>query len=50
MCGYDPLYWYEWELDRQYEAFQAGYDSYEDYYNAKQDDLQNDAYDRYANK
>lgn len=31
MCGYDPLEWYEKELDNQYLAQQAGFDSYEEY-------------------
>ena len=48
MCGYDPFWFYNLQLDRQYEAEQAGYDNYEDYYNARQDDLMNDECDRYA--
>lgn len=34
MCGYDPFYWYDWELERQAKAYQAGYDTYEEYYDA----------------
>ena len=46
MCGYDPFYWYDWELDRQYEAFEHGFDNYEDYYNSIQAELDNDIFDR----
>ena len=33
MCGYDPLYWYEWEIDRQALANDHGFDTYEEYIN-----------------
>lgn len=41
MCGYDPFAWYEEQLDREYEAQQAGYNSYEEYYDAMQDYKEN---------
>lgn len=47
MCGYDPFYWYELQLDREYEAFQAGFDNYEDYYTAIEDVKGNDDFDRW---
>ena len=50
MCGYDPFQWYEDELDRDYEAYLHGYDNYEDYYNAMQDDLGNREYDEWKDK
>ena len=46
MCGYDPFYWYDWELDRQYEAFEHGFDNYEDYYNYIHNGIDNDIFDR----
>ena len=31
MCGYDPFYWYDWELDREC-AERFGFDNLQDYY------------------
>lgn len=31
MCGYDPFYWYDWELDREC-AERFGFDNLKDYY------------------
>ncbi len=45
MCGYDPLEEYEKELDRKYKAFEAGYDSYEEYDLAMQDYIGNLMFD-----
>lgn len=50
MCGYDPFYWYELELDRQYIAEQNGYDNYEDYITDLKDDIGNMQYDRWKNE
>lgn len=50
MCGYDPFAWYEEQLDREYEAQQAGYDSYEEYYDAMQDYKENLDFDRWHEK
>lgn len=46
MCGYDPFYWYERQLDREYAAYQAGFESVD---NAKQDNRDNDTYDELYN-
>lgn len=43
----NPFKWYEQELDNEHEAEMAGYDSYEEYYEAKQDDLANEQFDRW---
>lgn len=45
MCGYDPLYWYEKDLDEQYLAYENGFESVEDYKNSLDDDKTNDDYD-----
>lgn len=45
MYGYDPFYWYEWELDRQYIAELNGYDNYDDYYNAMKEAKENQDFD-----
>lgn len=45
MCGFDPFYWYEQELDRQYIAEQHGYNSYEEYIADIKDDIGNMQYD-----
>nr|DAL34601.1 MAG TPA_asm: hypothetical protein [Caudoviricetes sp.] len=45
MCGYDPFYWYEKELDEQYLAYENGFESVEDYKNSLDDDKTNDDYD-----
>jgi len=50
MCGYDPFYWYEQELDREHIAYMHGYDNYEDYYNNKQDFKENQAYNERMEK
>lgn len=47
MCGYDPFALYDWLMDREAEAYQAGYDSYEDYYVAMKEDKENEDFDRY---
>lgn len=48
MCGYDNgLSWYELDLERQYIAEQNGYDSYEEYLEAMQDDIGNRQYDEW---
>lgn len=44
------LRYYEDELEKEYEAQLNGYDSYEDYYNAMQDDIENAAYDSYKDE
>lgn len=46
MCGYDPFYWYEKELDEQYLAYENGFESVEDYLNSLDDNKTNDDYDR----
>lgn len=45
MCGYDPFEQYEQELDREYLAFEHGFESYEDYKNYLDDNKANDDYD-----
>lgn len=45
MCGYDPFYWYDWELDRQAIAQQHGFDTYEEYYNWLEDNKANDDFE-----
>lgn len=50
MCGYDPFYWYEKELDRDHIAWQNGFDNYEDYYVEMQDHKENLAYDERMDK
>lgn len=50
MCGYDPFYWYDWQLDRQAEAYEHGFETYEEYYNSIQDDKDNEDYERFAGK
>lgn len=47
MCGYDPFARYEEQLDREYEAQQAGYDSYEEYYDTMQDYKENLDFDKW---
>ena len=47
MGGYDPFALYDWLMDREAEAYQAGYDSYEDYYVAMKEDKENEDFDRY---
>lgn len=47
MCGYDPFAWYEQQLDREYQAQQAGYDTYEEYYEAMQDYKENIEFDKW---
>lgn len=46
MCGYDPFYWYEKELDEQYTAFEAGFNSVEEYKNYLDDCKTEDDYER----
>lgn len=41
MCGYDPFYWYERELDTAYAMEQAVFDNLNDYYDYLED-LKND--------
>lgn len=48
MCGYDPFYWYEKELDEQYLAYENGFDSVEEYQESLNDNKMNDDYDRYS--
>lgn len=45
MCGYDPFEQYEQQLDREYLAFEHGFESYEDYQNYLDDNKANDDYD-----
>ena len=44
------LRYYEDELEKEYEAQLNGYDSYEDYYNSMQDDIENRAYDNWKDE
>lgn len=44
------LRYYEDELEKEYEAREHGYDSYEDYYNSMQDDIENRAYDNWKDE
>ena len=46
MCGYDPFYWYEKDLDEQYLAYENGIDSVEEYQESLNDNKMNDDYDR----
>lgn len=39
MCGYDPFQYYEQELDRKAEAEYHGFNSWEEYMDAKEDFL-----------
>lgn len=39
-AGYDPFYWLEWELDREYEAQMNGYDDVEEYFLHKYEEKQ----------
>lgn len=48
MCGYDPIGWYEEQMEMYYEAYDAGYESVEEYHNAIESQQENDDYDRYA--
>lgn len=50
MCGYDPFYWYETELDRDYIAWINGFDNYEEYYNSMKDDFENRTYNERMEK
>ena len=31
MCGYDPFWIYDWQLDTAYEMDKLGFDNYSDY-------------------
>ena len=44
------LYYYELELEQEYEAHEHGYDSYEEYYEAMQDDKGNRDYDSWKDE
>lgn len=45
MCGYDPFRWYDEELDREYEAYEHGYDSYEEYRETIEEHIGENQYD-----
>jgi c-di-AMP phosphodiesterase-like protein len=38
MCGYDPFYWYEKQLDEEAEMTELGFDNYDDYLDYLQDE------------
>lgn len=44
------LRYYEDELEKEYEAREHGFNSYEDYYNSMQDDIENRAYDNWKDE
>lgn len=41
MCGYDPFYWYEYELDMAHRMNELGVDSLDEYW-AVMEELKND--------
>lgn len=50
MCGYDPFYNYELELDKQYAAYEHGFNSVEEYDSYLEDSRTNEEYERFAGK
>lgn len=50
MCGYDPFWFYDWLLDRQAEANEHGFETYEDYYNWLEDNKANDDFESRGNR
>lgn len=50
MYPHDALYWYELELDRDAEARDHGFDSWEEYRASLADDIGNMQYDEMKNE